>query len=114
MASSCGARTASSSSLSARRDRWAILRTSCGVRGMAARRMAESRVGRHRERLLLDRPLHPAAADALHAHAQRLHRAADLALDGLQVRPEHALADAGRLAADAAQVLGLAAPGYLI
>src|SRR5207253_2251792 len=66
---------------------------------------------RHRERLLLLRPADEAAADALHADAGALNGAALVDLDALQVRLEGALAGAGHLAADAAQVLGLAAVG---
>src|SRR5215210_4118811 len=103
MASSCGPRTASSSSLSSRRDSRAIFRTSSGVRDMggssnrsaAGRRSARaprltaapagrSQAGRHRERFLLDRALDAAAADALHADAQLLYGAADLTLDRLE------------------------------
>src|SRR5262249_25169560 len=69
---------------------------------------------RHAERLALLRPLDAAAADALHADAQPLHAAVDLALDALQVRHEPALAGAGDLGADAAEVLRLAAVGFLV
>src|SRR5262249_59788188 len=70
--------------------------------------------GRHLERLALLRPADLAAADALHADAGALHAAVHVDLDVLQVRPEGAPADAGDLAADAAEVLGLAAPGVLV
>src|SRR2546421_8343385 len=70
---------------------------------------------RHLERLLADRALDAAAANALHADAGAVDRAVLLHdLDVLQVRLEQALADAGHLAADAAEVLGLAAPGVLV
>src|SRR5947209_2599678 len=68
----------------------------------------------HLERLAPLRPLHPAAADALHADAHALDAAAHLALDALQVGVEDPLADARHLAADAAEVLGLTAAGVVI
>src|SRR5579885_2024395 len=92
-----------------RRARWATQRTSSGVSAM--RSSAGSEVGGHLEGAAALGPLHAAAADALDTDAQALHRAADLALDVLQVGLEGAAADAGRLAADAAEVLGLAAVG---
>src|SRR5207249_1811486 len=74
----------------------------------------ELQVGRHLERRAPLRTLNLAAADTGHADAQLLDRAADLALDRLQIRLEGAAADAGDLATDAAQVLRLAAPGVVI
>jgi hypothetical protein len=59
-------------------------------------------------------PFDQAATDALDADAHALHAAVYLDLDALKVGPEGAPADAGDLAPDAAQVLGLAAPGNLI
>src|SRR5581483_11081010 len=70
--------------------------------------------GGHLERLLLLGALDAAAADAMGADALAHHRAAVLHLNALEVRAERAPADAGGLAADAAQVLGLAAPGVLV
>src|SRR6266540_2965607 len=69
---------------------------------------------RHLERLAALGTLHPAGADAGHAHALGLDRAADLALDALQVRLESPLGNARRLAADTAEVLRLAAPRILV
>src|ERR1700733_14569697 len=114
----------SSASLSSRRASTAMSRTCWGVKEEAltgtsgnessageVRRAAcrRSNVGRHRESLLLDRPLNQAAADALDAHALGFDGAAHLALERLQVGLEEPLADARGLAADAAEVLGLAA-----
>ena len=70
---------------------------------------------RHLERLAADRALDAAAADALHADAGAADGAVLLHdLDVLQVRLEDAPADAGHLAADAAEVLGLAASGVVV
>src|SRR5205823_5378191 len=74
----------------------------------------ELQVGRHLERRAPLRTLNLAAADTGHADAHLLDRAADLALDRLQIRFEGTAADAGDLAADAAQVLRLAAPGVVV
>src|SRR5262249_53086591 len=97
---------ASSASLSSSRARWATQRTCSAVRDMASRRQLG--------RLALGRPLHEAAADALDADALGLGGAARLHPDALEVGAEGPLADAGDLAADAAQVLGLAAPRVLV
>ena len=55
-----------------------------------------------------------AAANALDADAHALDGAIDFNLDALQVGVETSPADAGDLAADAAQVFGFAAPGDLM
>src|SRR5438552_17067981 len=110
MAASWRVIVASSASVNSSRARCATQRTSSGVRAMRHPRCA-SEAGRHLEGPFLLRPLDLAAADALDADAQALHAAADLALDALQVGAEGAAADAGHLAADAAEVLGLAAAG---
>src|SRR3954464_13816062 len=73
-----------------------------------------SQIGRHLERLAFLRPLDTAAADALDADAGTLDGAADLDLDVLQIGSERPPADAGDFTADAAEVLGLAAPGVLV
>src|SRR5262245_38793664 len=70
--------------------------------------------GGHLERLAALGALHAAGTDAGYANALRLDRAADLDLDALQVGLEGPLGNARRLAADAAQVLGLAAAGVLV
>src|SRR5262249_28454765 len=71
-------------------------------------------IRRHLERLALQGPLDPAAADALDADALVPDGAVDLDLNVLEVGPEHAAADAGDLPAGAAEGLGLAAPGGLV
>ena len=71
---------------------------------------------------LRDRPLDQRSDTQCAYHAVRRHLGAFVQahavarddLNALQVRFEHAATDAGDLAADAAQVLGLAAPGDLI
>src|SRR5262249_3146489 len=68
----------------------------------------------HRERLLLLRAAHAAAADARHADPDALDGAVLLDLDALQVGLEGPLAPAGNLAADAAKVLRLAAVRVLV
>src|SRR5262249_41431131 len=73
-----------------------------------------SQVGRYLEQFALLRPFDAAAADALGTDALGRHRAAGFYLDALQVGPERALGGAGDLAADAAEVLGLAAIGLLV
>src|SRR5439155_12641015 len=65
-------------------------------------------------RLDLDRPLDPAAAEALAADPGPLRLAVDAHLDPLQVRLEHPLVDPGDLLADPAEVLGLPAVGLLV
>src|SRR5439155_10802858 len=69
---------------------------------------------RHLEQLALLWPLDAAAADALDANAQALHRPAHLHLDALEVGTERPPADSRHFPADAAEVLRLAAPGILI
>src|SRR5215470_15442269 len=100
---------ASSASLSSSRASRARWRTSS-----ADRDTVRLQVGRHLEGRAPLGPLDPAAADALDADAQGLDGAAHLALDGLQVGLEGPAADAGDLAADAAEVLGLAAAGVVV
>src|SRR5438034_659045 len=68
----------------------------------------------HGEGLSPQRALDAAAANALHADALALDRAADLALQRLQIGRERPLAAAGDFAPHAAQVFRLAAPGILI
>src|ERR1700722_12792346 len=97
---------ASSASDNSSRARCATSATSFAVNDMGD---APSDRGRHRERFPLLRPLDLAAADALDADAHALDGAADLALQALQIGAEGALAAAADLAADAAEVLGLAA-----
>src|SRR5438874_7927604 len=72
-----------------------------------------SHVG-HLEWLALDRLLDQPAADGADGDADRLDRAVDLDLDPLQVRQEPPLGGAGNLAADAAEVLGLAPVALLV
>jgi hypothetical protein len=71
-------------------------------------------VARHLERLAFGGPLGIAAADALHANSLPFDRAVDFHLNALEVGLESPAADAGDLAADAAEVLGLAATGVMI
>jgi hypothetical protein len=68
----------------------------------------------HLEWLALGRPLHLAAANALHANALSLYRAVNDHLDALQIGSERPPADAGNLPADAAQVFGLASASDLV
>src|SRR5579885_2613344 len=96
---------ASSASVNSRRARCATQRTCSGV-------MASDL--RHREGFLLLWPADAPAADALHADADALDGAALLDLDALEVGLERPLAPASHLAADAAQVLGLAAVRVLV
>src|SRR5262245_40360821 len=108
MASSWRVSTASSSSPSCSRPRWAIHRTCSGVSvAWDTANFPGSYVRLDRERLPLDRPLDPPAADTLDAHPLAHHRAALLALQRLQVGLECPPADARHLAADAAEVLRL-------
>src|SRR5262245_58641166 len=109
MCPSCAVIASSSWSVSASRARWA---TSATV--FASRDIPGVSEFRHLERLAALRALHAAAADARRADAHGADGPADLALDGLEVRPESALARAGRLATDTAEVLRLAAIGLLV
>src|SRR5260370_5585604 len=68
----------------------------------------------HLEQLAFLRPLHPAAANALHAHTLLADGAVDGDLNALQIRRERPPADACDLAADATQILGLTAARILI
>src|SRR5260370_19920079 len=101
---------ASSSSVNCSRARCATQRTSSAVSAMTRLLLALD----HAERLAPLGALDAAAANALHADAQALDAAADLALDVLQVRHELALARAGDFRADAAEVPRLAAVRLLI
>src|SRR5207247_9971112 len=85
-------------------------------RGAPPNRLARGSTSdvRHLERLALDRLLDQAAADGADGDADRLDRAVDLDLDPLEVREEPPLGGAGDLAADAAEVFGLAAVALLV
>src|SRR5262249_12910513 len=82
--------------------------------GREEREARGSQIGRHLEQLALLRPFDAAPAGALCADAFRRDGTFGFHLDALQVGPEGALGRAGDLAADAAEVLGLAAVGLLI
>src|SRR5947209_12540014 len=114
MALSCGVMRATSASLSSNRARWATQRTCSAVNDTAAPPGVRASQVRHLERLALDRPLHLAGADAGDADALARHVAPIDHLNALQVREKGALGDAGGLAADAAQILRLAAAGDLV
>src|SRR5207248_2449922 len=96
------------------RAKWATQRTCSAVNDTAKSPDSGTSQVRHLERLALDRPLHLAGADAGDADALAGHVAPIDNLDALQVRGKGALGDAGGLAADAAQVLRLAAAGDLV
>src|SRR5437588_6843033 len=111
MALNWGTNVDTSAALNSSRARWAIHFASSRAIAMGERGLE---VG-HLERFALGRALHPAAADALHAHAGLVDGAVGAGdLDVLQVGPEDAAADAGDFAADAAEVFRLAAAGDLI
>src|SRR5262245_59224673 len=120
MRPSCCVIASRSASLSSSRASLATQRTCSAGRDTFSPRMAsdagrlQSQVGRHLEGRASLRTLDLAAADTCHADAQFLDRAADLALDRLQVRLEGPATDASDLAADAAQVLCLAAPRVVV
>ena len=69
---------------------------------------------RHLEWFAFGGAFDAAAANALDADAHALDGAVDFNLDALQVGVEASPADAGDLAADAAQVFRLATPGDLM
>ena len=69
---------------------------------------------RHLERFAFGGSFDPAAADALDTNPLAPDGAVDLHLDALKVRAKRPPADARDLPADAAQILGLAAPGDLM
>src|SRR5262245_43149837 len=102
---------ARSSSLRSRRASVATQRAWSRVIDIAAPRGSHRR---HLERLALLRALHAAGADARNADAAGADRALLDDLDALKVRLEGPAGGAGDLAADAAEVLGLAAVGLLI